>query len=105
MLDLIERTPADGMIGGLGTVNGRPVIAMSYDYTVLAGTQGTKNHYKKDRLFELAEQLQTPVVFLTEGGGGRPLHVGCSIHVHHSAAAGAASGPGSMTSRRGTMTA
>ena len=70
--DLIARTPADGMIGGLGTVNGKPVIAMSYDYTVLAGTQGGQNHRKKDRLFELAEQMHTPVVFLTEGGGGRP---------------------------------
>ena len=29
---------------------------MSYDYTVLAGTQGHQNHRKKDRLFELAEQ-------------------------------------------------
>jgi acetyl-CoA carboxylase carboxyltransferase component len=77
--DLIANTPADGMIGGLGTVNGdlftgRParVIAMSYDYTVLAGTQGTKNHYKKDRLFELAERMRLPIVFFTEGGGGRP---------------------------------
>jgi acetyl-CoA carboxylase carboxyltransferase component len=77
--DLIANTPADGMIGGLGTVNGElfdghaaRVIAMSYDYTVLAGTQGTKNHYKKDRLFELAERMRLPIVFFTEGGGGRP---------------------------------
>jgi acetyl-CoA carboxylase carboxyltransferase component len=72
LADLIARTPADGMIGGLGTVNGRSIVAMSYDYTVLAGTQGTQNHYKKDRLFELAEDLRLPVVFFTEGGGGRP---------------------------------
>jgi acetyl-CoA carboxylase carboxyltransferase component len=72
LADLIARTPADGMIGGLGTVDGRSVVAMSYDYTVLAGTQGTQNHHKKDRLFELAEQLRLPVVFFTEGGGGRP---------------------------------
>ena len=45
---------------------------MSYDYTVLAGTQGTQNHRKKDRLFELAEQMRLPIVFFTEGGGGRP---------------------------------
>ena len=45
---------------------------MSYDYTVLAGTQGMWNHEKKDRLFELAERLRLPVVFFTEGGGGRP---------------------------------
>jgi acetyl-CoA carboxylase carboxyltransferase component len=70
--ELIARTPADGMIGGIGTVNGRSVVAMSYDYTVLAGTQGGQNHRKKDRLFELAESLELPVVFFTEGGGGRP---------------------------------
>ena len=72
LADLIARTPADGMIGGLGKVHGHSVVAMSYDYTVLAGTQGTQNHHKKDRLFELAEQLRLPVVFFTEGGGGRP---------------------------------
>ncbi len=70
--DLIARTPADGMIGGLGKVNGQSIVAMSYDYTVLAGTQGGHNHRKKDRLFELAESLRLPVVFFTEGGGGRP---------------------------------
>ena len=77
--ELIERTPADGMIGGIGTVNGHlfqghaaQVVAVSYDYTVLAGTQGVLNHRKKDRLFELAESMRLPVVFFTEGGGGRP---------------------------------
>ncbi len=70
--DLIAKTPADGLIGGLGKVAGQPVIAMSYDYTVLAGTQGGQNHRKKDRLFALAEDLRVPVVFFTEGGGGRP---------------------------------
>jgi acetyl-CoA carboxylase carboxyltransferase component len=39
---------------------------------VLAGTQGKKNHQKKDRMFELAERWRLPVVFFTEGGGGRP---------------------------------
>ncbi len=70
--ELIARTPADGLVGGIGTVDGQPVIAMSYDYTVLAGTQGLWNHAKKDRLFELAQRLRVPVVFFTEGGGGRP---------------------------------
>jgi acetyl-CoA carboxylase carboxyltransferase component len=77
--DLIERTPADGMVGGIGVVNGHlfdghaaRVVAVSYDYTVLAGTQGQQNHRKKDRLFELSESLRLPVVFFTEGGGGRP---------------------------------
>ncbi len=77
--DLIARTPADGLVGGLGRVNGALVgderarcIAVSYDYTVLAGTQGLQNHRKKDRLFELAEAWRLPVVLFAEGGGGRP---------------------------------
>jgi acetyl-CoA carboxylase carboxyltransferase component len=70
--DLIARTPADGLVGGTGTIAGHPVVAMTYDYTVLAGTQGLQNHRKKDRLFELAERQRLPVVFFTEGGGGRP---------------------------------
>jgi acetyl-CoA carboxylase carboxyltransferase component len=45
---------------------------MSYDYTVLAGTQGMQNHRKKDRMFELAEQWRLPLVLFSEGGGGRP---------------------------------
>lgn len=70
--DLIERTPADGMVAGIGRVNGQRCVAMSYDYAVLAGTQGVRNHAKKDRLFALAAQEQLPVVLFAEGGGGRP---------------------------------
>jgi len=70
--DLIARTPADGLVGGIGLVGGRPVVVASYDYTVLAGTQGFQNHRKKDRLFELAERQGLPVVLFAEGGGGRP---------------------------------
>jgi acetyl-CoA carboxylase carboxyltransferase component len=79
--DLIQSTPADGLVGGIGDVNGAlfaesprsaKCVVVSYDYTVLAGTQGTQNHRKKDRLFEVAEQLRIPIVFFTEGGGGRP---------------------------------
>ncbi|MCP5069432.1 MAG: carbamoyl-phosphate synthase large subunit [bacterium] len=77
--DLIRRTPADGMVAGIGSVNGDEFgemasrcVALSYDYTVLAGTQGLQNHRKKDRMFELAENMRIPLVILTEGGGGRP---------------------------------
>ncbi|MFW6023811.1 MAG: carboxyl transferase domain-containing protein, partial [Myxococcota bacterium] len=77
--DLIERTPADGLITGLGTVN-QPLhgedrsrcMVIAYDYTVLAGTQGFMNHKKLDRVLELAEQRRLPVVLFAEGGGGRP---------------------------------
>jgi acetyl-CoA carboxylase carboxyltransferase component len=72
VVDLIRRTPADGLVAGIGEIEGRRSIVMSYDYTVLAGTQGFQNHRKKDRLFELAERLRLPVVLFAEGGGGRP---------------------------------
>ncbi|MGP3923480.1 carboxyl transferase domain-containing protein [Streptomyces sp. 8N616] len=77
--DLVRRTPADGLVGGVGTIGAGSfgpeaarVVAMSYDYSVLAGTQGHMGHRKKDRLFELAEQAGLPVVLFAEGGGGRP---------------------------------
>jgi acetyl/propionyl-CoA carboxylase alpha subunit/acetyl-CoA carboxylase carboxyltransferase component len=78
MEDLIANTPADGLPAGFATVNGEVFgrekarcAVVAYDYTVLAGTQGTVNHIKKDRIFELAAQARTPVVLFAEGGGGR----------------------------------
>ncbi len=70
--DLIANTPADGLVGGIGSVDGVPCAVVSYDYTVLAGTQGFLNHRKKDRLFAVVEELRLPVVLFAEGGGGRP---------------------------------
>jgi acetyl-CoA carboxylase carboxyltransferase component len=70
--ELIAQTPADGLVAGVGEVEGNPCVAMSYDYTVLAGTQGMRGHLKKDRLFEVAERRRLPVVLFAEGGGGRP---------------------------------
>ncbi len=72
MADLIARTPADGLIAGTARIDGRPCAVLSYDYTVLAGTQGVFGHFKKDRLFEIIERLRLPTVFFAEGGGGRP---------------------------------
>ncbi len=79
MADLIRKTPGDGMVCGLGRVNGdvfaddsSRCVVMSYDYSVLAGTQGMLNHRKKDRMFEIAREQRLPVVIFTEGGGGRP---------------------------------
>jgi acetyl/propionyl-CoA carboxylase alpha subunit/acetyl-CoA carboxylase carboxyltransferase component len=77
--DLVERTPADGMLAGTATINADLVgagnahaVVLAYDYTVLAGTQGLVNHRKKDRAFEIAAQRRWPVVVYAEGGGGRP---------------------------------
>jgi acetyl/propionyl-CoA carboxylase alpha subunit/acetyl-CoA carboxylase carboxyltransferase component len=77
--DLIQNTPADGLVAGIGTVNAAQVgpqrarcVVMAYDYTVLAGTQGQMNHKKMDRLLDLCAKWSLPLVLFAEGGGGRP---------------------------------
>src|SRR5918994_2696333 len=72
LAELIARTPADGLVAGTARIDGRPCAVLSYDYTVLAGTQGAPGHRKKDRLFELIERMRLPAVLFAEGGGGRP---------------------------------
>lgn len=77
--DLMLNTPADGMVTGVGSINGAlfgaeksRAVVMAYDATVLAGTQGMRNHQKTDRLLGLALKNRLPVVLFAEGGGGRP---------------------------------
>src|ERR1044072_4764759 len=76
--DLIARTPADGLVAGTARINEElfgersACAVLSYDYTVLAGTQGALGHRKNDRLFELIERMRPPTFFFAEGGGGRP---------------------------------
>ncbi|MGE0132969.1 MAG: carboxyl transferase domain-containing protein [Blastocatellales bacterium] len=79
MEDLMRATPADGVIAGLGTINASlfgeeksSCMVIAYDYTVLAGTQGTMGHKKQDRMFRMAAKLRRPIVLFAEGGGGRP---------------------------------
>jgi len=83
--DLISKTPADGLIAGIGSINGAlftedkaRCMVMAYDYTVLAGTQGYFNHKKMDRMLKLAQEQRLPLVFFAEGGGGRPGDVDAS---------------------------
>jgi acetyl-CoA carboxylase carboxyltransferase component len=75
---LIDESPADGLIMGLATINGdrfaeqkSRAVVVSYDYSVYAGTQGRMGHLKQDRMYELAERLRLPLVLFAEGGGGR----------------------------------
>ncbi|GBE66971.1 carbamoyl-phosphate-synthetase [Mycobacterium sp. MFM001] len=70
--DLIANTPADGLVAGLARINGGEAAVLSYDYTVLAGTQGMRNHAKTDRVFDVAARKGIPLVLFAEGGGGRP---------------------------------
>jgi acetyl-CoA carboxylase carboxyltransferase component len=77
--DLMRNTPSDGMVTGIGSINGEAfgpgrsrAVVMAYDATVLAGTQGMRNHQKTDRMLGLALRNRLPVVLFAEGGGGRP---------------------------------
>ena len=77
--DLIKNTPGDGIVTGIGTVNAAlfgeahaRAAVMAYDYTVLAGTQGARNHEKKDRLLTVVDEWRIPLIVFAEGGGGRP---------------------------------
>jgi len=77
--DLMRNTPADGMVTGIGSINGLihgpeagRAVVMAYDATVLAGTQGMRNHAKTDRMLGIALEQRLPVVLFAEGGGGRP---------------------------------
>ena len=79
MEDLMSKTPGDGVVAGIGQVNGSlfgedkaRCMIIAYDYTVLAGTQGFFGHKKKDRMLRLAHEQRLPVVLFAEGGGGRP---------------------------------
>ena len=73
METLRKTSPADGLIAGIGTINANlfddidaRAMLVHYDYTVLAGTQGGRNHYKQDRMFELSERFRIPLVFFTD---------------------------------------
>jgi acetyl-CoA carboxylase carboxyltransferase component len=72
MDDLVANTPADGMVTGIGSVAGARCVVMAYDATVLAGTQGMRNHQKTDRMLGIALAEKLPVLLFAEGGGGRP---------------------------------
>ncbi len=101
--DLIANTPADGMVTGVGTVNAHifgaehsGTAVMAYDATVLAGTQGLRNHQKTDRVLGVALDNRLPVVLFAEGGGGRPgdtdMPIVAGLHLHTFAAFAALSG-------------
>ena len=76
---LRETTQADGLVMGIGNINGDQfdndrsrAVVVHYDYMVVAGTQGVRGHYKQDRIYELAGRYRLPLVLFAEGGGGRP---------------------------------
>ncbi len=77
--ELLMETSGDGVITGFCKINSNIIenkstdaVAIVYDYSVLAGTQGYFHHMKLDRICEKAKKYKLPIVIFTEGGGGRP---------------------------------
>ena len=71
LLGLEEGVPTDGMICGLGTVNGRAVSVYSQDPTVRGGSVGVWSGYRMYRTVERALQMGIPFVGLHDSPGGR----------------------------------
>jgi acetyl-CoA carboxylase carboxyltransferase component len=69
-LDRVE-APADGVVTGHGTIDGRPVHVFSQDFTVLGGSLGEGHAGKICKVLDLATRTGTPVVGLNDSGGAR----------------------------------
>src|SRR5690242_11787271 len=63
--------PADGVVTGVGRVDGRPVCVMANDSTVKAGSWGARTVEKIVRLTEHALRHELPVVYLVDSAGAR----------------------------------
>ena len=68
---LVGDVPADGIVAGAGTVDGRPVMVGAEDFTTLAGSIGSGSTSKRWRIAELALAERIPLVMLLEGAGHR----------------------------------
>ena len=66
-----REAPADGVITGWGTVDGRLCAVAAYDFTVMAGSMGMTGELKVGRLRELALSKRMPLVWLLDSAGAR----------------------------------
>lgn len=62
---------ADGVVCGIGEIDGRRVAVCAYDFTVLAGSMGNIGEQKTARMRELALRFRIPVVWLLDSAGAR----------------------------------
>ena len=63
--------PADGVLTGVGRIDGRPVAVIAHDFTVKAGSWGALSCEKQIRILERADRDLLPVVYLVDAAGGR----------------------------------
>ncbi|MGG3494391.1 acyl-CoA carboxylase subunit beta [Peribacillus simplex] len=63
--------PADGVVTGIGKINGQRVCVMANDSTVKAGSWGARTVEKIIRIQETADKLQLPLLYLVDSAGAR----------------------------------
>ncbi|HWG25067.1 acyl-CoA carboxylase subunit beta [Actinospica sp.] len=63
--------PADGVVTGVGMVEGRPVAVIAHDFSVKAGSWGELTCEKQVRILERADRDLLPVFYLVDSAGGR----------------------------------
>ncbi len=68
---LAEELPADGVVTGLGTIDGRQVAVMANDPTVKAGSWGARTVEKIVRIQETAARIRVPLFYLVDSAGAR----------------------------------
>jgi methylmalonyl-CoA decarboxylase subunit alpha len=68
---LAEGLPADGVVTGLGQIDGRVVAVMANDSTVKAGSWGQRTVEKILRTQEQAQRLECPMLYLVDSAGAR----------------------------------
>jgi acetyl-CoA carboxylase carboxyltransferase component len=64
-------TPADGVVTGIGDIDGRKACVIAYDFTVMAGSMGMVTEIKATRMRELALKERIPIIWLVDSAGAR----------------------------------
>src|SRR5258708_20996204 len=68
---MADDLPADGVVTGLGTIDGRQVAVMANDPTVKAGSWGARTVEKIVRIQETAGRIRVPLFYLVDSAGAR----------------------------------
>lgn len=66
-----DTLPSDGVVTGIGKINGQAVCVMANDSTVKAGSWGKRTVEKIIRIQETAEKLEIPMLYLVDSAGAR----------------------------------
>ena len=95
LAELIERTPADGLVAGVAEINGRRCAVLAYDAHRVGRHPGRAQSPQARSAFDLAERQHLPVVLFAEGGGGRPGDTDIPTRLRFAGADVSAPSPGS----------